>query len=86
MTCPDCEALRKRVEELELENSLLRFEYADLKRRLAFSRTPMLRPRSAVFQLGSIGFVGGLVFLAGLRVMLVGLGLGLSLTSLRLQR
>ena len=36
MTCPDCEGLGKRVEELELENSLLRFENADLKRCLAF--------------------------------------------------
>ena len=47
MTCPDCEGLRKRVEELE--NSLLRFENADLKRRLAFYENAHTAPSQRKF-------------------------------------
>ena len=35
MTCPDCERLKKRIEELEGQNSRLKAENAELKRRLA---------------------------------------------------
>jgi len=35
LTCPNCERLEKRLEELESQNSVLRAENAELKRRLA---------------------------------------------------
>ena len=92
LMCQNCERL-KRIEELELENSLLkfensllRFENVDLKRRLAFYENAHVAPSQRKFPVRKPKACWGLGFQAGLRVMLVGLGLGLSLTSLRLQR
>jgi len=44
LACLDCERLREIIQRLETENSLLRMENAELKRRLALYENPHMPP------------------------------------------
>jgi len=59
LTCPDCEELRRRVEELEVENERLRFENADLRRRLTFYENAHVAPSQRRFPARKRQSVGG---------------------------
>lgn len=58
LMCKSCGRL-KRIEELELENSLLRFENADLKRRLAFYENAHTAPSQSKFPVKKRKAFGG---------------------------
>ena len=57
LMCQSCERLN-RIEELELENSLLRIENADLKRRLAFYENAHVAPSQRRFPVKKRGACG----------------------------
>ena len=44
MTCPNCERLKRRIDELEAQNSGLKAENAELKRRLAAYENAHIAP------------------------------------------
>ena len=59
MTCPNCERLKRRIEELEFQNSRLKVENAELKRRLAAYENAHTAPSQRRFPISQRQAHGG---------------------------
>ena len=59
MTCPNCERLERRIEELTSQNSVLRAENAELKRRLAVYENAHIAPSQRRFPVSQCQARGG---------------------------